>query len=170
MGQHQDRIGWSFTLVLAEAAREEPMTQQTQNICITFIQRRPNVEDVGTTWYKCYTNVLCLLWTCPAWSSWSLRRHNQEIAMWAVGVTCRGLADQLTSPEHWPRKHTEPPIFMIHDITPNSALNIVPVFCLRIISQIVCPPSICIFIIFTHKQLLDSQSETSAARSGSKTG
>ena len=34
---------------------------QTQNICITFIQRRPNVFDVGPTLYKCYTNVLCLL-------------------------------------------------------------------------------------------------------------
>ena len=35
--------------------------QQTQNICITFVQRRPNVFDVGPTLYKCYTNVLCLL-------------------------------------------------------------------------------------------------------------
>ena len=30
-------------------------TQQTQNICITFAQRRPNAFD------NCYTNVLCLL-------------------------------------------------------------------------------------------------------------
>ena len=36
-------------------------TQQTQNICITFVQRRPNVFDVGPTLYKCHTNVLCLL-------------------------------------------------------------------------------------------------------------
>ena len=36
-------------------------TQQTQNMCTTFIQRRPNVSDVGPTLYKCYTNVLCLL-------------------------------------------------------------------------------------------------------------
>ena len=35
-------------------------TQQTQHICITFIQCRPNVFDVGPTLYKCYTNVLCL--------------------------------------------------------------------------------------------------------------
>ena len=35
-------------------------TQQTRNICITFIQRRPNVF-VGQTLYKWYTNVLCLL-------------------------------------------------------------------------------------------------------------
>ena len=36
-------------------------SQSTQNICIKFIQRRPNVFDVGPTLYKCYTNVLCLL-------------------------------------------------------------------------------------------------------------
>ena len=36
-------------------------TQKTQNICIIFVQRRPNVFDVGSTLYKCYTNALCLL-------------------------------------------------------------------------------------------------------------
>ena len=36
-------------------------SQQTQNFCITFVQRRPNVFDVGPTLYKCYTNILCLL-------------------------------------------------------------------------------------------------------------
>ena len=36
-------------------------TQQTQNICITFVQRRPNVFDVGPTLYKCYTQDMCLL-------------------------------------------------------------------------------------------------------------
>ena len=36
-------------------------SQQKQNICITFIQCRTNVEDVGPTLYKCYANVLCLL-------------------------------------------------------------------------------------------------------------
>ena len=35
--------------------------QQTQNICITFIQRRHNVFDVGPTLYTCYTNALFLL-------------------------------------------------------------------------------------------------------------
>ena len=39
----------------------ETLSQQTQNICITFIQCWTNVEDVGPTLYKCYTNVLCLL-------------------------------------------------------------------------------------------------------------
>ena len=32
-------------------------SQKTQNICKTFVQRRPNVFDVGPTLYKCYTNV-----------------------------------------------------------------------------------------------------------------
>ena len=36
-------------------------SQQTQNICITFVKCWANVEDVGTTLYKCYTNVLCVL-------------------------------------------------------------------------------------------------------------
>ena len=36
------------------------VSQETQNICITFIQRRPNVFDVGPTLYKCNRNVLCL--------------------------------------------------------------------------------------------------------------
>ena len=35
--------------------------QQTQNICITFIQCRPNVFHARTTLYKCYSDVLCLL-------------------------------------------------------------------------------------------------------------
>ena len=35
--------------------------QQSQNICITFVQCWTNVEDVGPTLYKCYTSVLCLL-------------------------------------------------------------------------------------------------------------
>ena len=37
------------------------LSRQAQNMCITFIQRRPNVFHVGPTLYKCYTNVLCLL-------------------------------------------------------------------------------------------------------------
>ena len=36
-------------------------TQQKQSICITFVQCRANVEDVGLTLHKCFTNVLCLL-------------------------------------------------------------------------------------------------------------
>ena len=36
-------------------------SQHTENICITFVQRRPNVFDVGPALNKCYTNVWCLL-------------------------------------------------------------------------------------------------------------
>ena len=36
-------------------------SQQTQNICITYVRCWTNGEDVGPTLYKCYTNVLCLL-------------------------------------------------------------------------------------------------------------
>ena len=45
-------------------SREHPLLvifQQAQNICMTFLQRRPNVFDVGPTLYKFYTIVLCLL-------------------------------------------------------------------------------------------------------------
>ena len=34
--------------------------QQTQNICITFLQCWTNAEDVGPALYKC-SNILCLL-------------------------------------------------------------------------------------------------------------
>ena len=39
----------------------EPGTQQTQHICITFIQRRPNVFDVGPTLYK-VIQMFCVHW------------------------------------------------------------------------------------------------------------
>ena len=39
----------------------QTIIQYTRNICITFVQCWTNVEDVGPTLYKCYTNVLCLL-------------------------------------------------------------------------------------------------------------
>ena len=35
--------------------------QQTRDICITVIQRRPNVFDVGSTLYKVIQMILCLL-------------------------------------------------------------------------------------------------------------
>ena len=46
-------------------------TLQTQNICLTFVQRRPNVFDVGPTLYKCHTHILCLLGS----SGW---QHDQK--------------------------------------------------------------------------------------------
>ena len=35
-----------------EMVVDDAVSQKTQNICITFIQRRPNVFDVGPTLYK----------------------------------------------------------------------------------------------------------------------
>ena len=39
----------------------QDISSKTQNICITFVQRQPNVFDVGPILYKCYTNMLCLM-------------------------------------------------------------------------------------------------------------
>ena len=36
------------------------VSQQTQNICLTFVECWTNVADAGPTLYKCYTNVSCL--------------------------------------------------------------------------------------------------------------
>ena len=41
--------------------REHSPSHQTENICMTFIQFRPNVFDIGPALYKCYKNVLRLL-------------------------------------------------------------------------------------------------------------
>ena len=49
-------------------------TQQTQNICITFVQCWASVEDVGPKLYKCYTNVLCSLGIMTA----SVMQRKQE--------------------------------------------------------------------------------------------
>ena len=39
-------------------------SQQTKNICITFVQCWTNVEDVGPTLYKCY-KMFCVCWDTP---------------------------------------------------------------------------------------------------------
>ena len=59
LAHHLTDIG-SCRLVIAASSKQYQIScysQQTQNICITFIQRRPNIFDVGSTLYKCYTNV-----------------------------------------------------------------------------------------------------------------
>ena len=53
--------GISLSLMHDQMAAHHVGAQQTQNICITFVQRRHHVFDVGPTLYKCYTNDLCLL-------------------------------------------------------------------------------------------------------------
>ena len=45
----------------ARTTSELSRSQQTQNICISFVQCRPNVFNIGLTLYKCNTN-LCVWW------------------------------------------------------------------------------------------------------------
>ena len=44
-----------------------------KNVCITFVQRWTNVEDVGSTLYKCYTIFLCLLGSVWKWEGQYLK-------------------------------------------------------------------------------------------------
>ena len=44
-----------------QGLRESPPAMQTQNICITFIQRQPNVFDVGPALYK-VIHMFCVRW------------------------------------------------------------------------------------------------------------
>ena len=69
-------------------------TQQAQNICVTCIQRRPNVFDVGPALYKCYTNVFCLLdRACHWWHNTGLDTfvgayiHSQQCCIWMASCT-----------------------------------------------------------------------------------
>ena len=48
------------TLNKCTMLRSPPAAQQTQDICITFIQRRPNVFDVGPTLHEVIQMFLCL--------------------------------------------------------------------------------------------------------------
>ena len=78
-------------------------TQHTQNICITCMQRRPNVFDVGPTLYKCYINILCLLgkdaW---CWEKTSFSASNEfllkQLALFPFYSDHEGLND-------WVRRH-----------------------------------------------------------------
>ena len=60
-GAVSERSPYTISPQLRDSHTSNSATPQTQNICITFIQRRPNVEDVGPALYKCFTNVSCLL-------------------------------------------------------------------------------------------------------------
>ena len=49
---------WGYTKWCPFVIQRGPASQQTQTICITFVQCWTNV---GPTLHKCYTNALCLL-------------------------------------------------------------------------------------------------------------
>ena len=61
--------------------------KQTQNICITFIQRRPNVFDAGPTLYKCYTN-FSVGWVTTHLLSYILKGENIHM--------CANLSENIT--------------------------------------------------------------------------
>ena len=53
--------------------RESPPAQQTQDICMTFMQCRPNVFDVGPTLHK-VIQMFCVYWvTIQNWGSSSFQ-------------------------------------------------------------------------------------------------
>ena len=66
-GLHLLCTWWGFAGRPALSSVGHGISQQTQNICITFVQCWTNVENVGPTLYKCYTNVLCLLGYRAGW-------------------------------------------------------------------------------------------------------
>ena len=63
-------------------------TIQSQH-CITLVQRWTNVFDVGTTLYKCYTDVLCLLEYVSFIAGDNIVFLWWDDARWAVGTCCR---------------------------------------------------------------------------------
>ena len=70
--------------------------QKTQNICITFIQRRPNVFDVGPTLYSTLgqhcINVIQIFCVCWAIDQLSLQSH-KEIAVY---MFCKWLPSEYS--------------------------------------------------------------------------
>ena len=63
----QELAGWTTRVWSADSSKHK-----------TFVQRRPNVFDVGPTLYQSYTNILCLLG--------SLGRKCQKSYRTAIGV------------------------------------------------------------------------------------
>ena len=55
------KIKYRLITTTPTRANNGATSQQTRNICTSFVQRWPNVFDVGPTLCKCHTNVLCLL-------------------------------------------------------------------------------------------------------------
>ena len=61
-------------------AKKRRKNSRLVNVCIPFIQRPPNVSDVGPTLYKCYTNDLCSHGKAPMWHSfeWLIGTFSSE--------------------------------------------------------------------------------------------
>ena len=62
-------------------------SQQTQNICMTFVQCWTNIFNVGSTLCKCHTNVLlryCIWWWLNNSLSYSARCHYMAVAITGI--------------------------------------------------------------------------------------
>ena len=55
-GTEPRTLAWKAAVLTTTLGPPPAQPRKHKNICITFIQRRPNVFDVGPTLYKCYTN------------------------------------------------------------------------------------------------------------------
>ena len=58
---HDPLIFITADVFLSMACNIDQFPSNTKQFCITFIHCRTNVEDVGPTLFKCYTNVVCLI-------------------------------------------------------------------------------------------------------------
>ena len=63
---------------------EQIPAHRIQNICMTFVQCWTNVEDVGPTLYKCYTNVLGLLGVCIYSRRLSAAEQDATLPCWTI--------------------------------------------------------------------------------------
>ena len=73
-------------------------TQQTQDMCITFVKRRSNVFDVGPVLFKCYTHVLCLLTRAPGPA---VKANISVSLLHLAGVGPAIRVDFVTSHQEW---------------------------------------------------------------------
>ena len=75
----QDLESVTYVIIIVKLYLQIPTYKTTQNICITFIQRRSNVFYVGPTLYKCYTHVIQMLYKCVFWVSLKRTSHISHI-------------------------------------------------------------------------------------------
>ena len=103
--QHWVNVSCLLDAYQAKPNKHKTFVQRFYNVCITFVQRRPNVFDVGPTLYKCYTNVLCLLGrhclTVCLFVCWtaSTKRWSNAVLMFNVGPASPAMGQHETQIE-----------------------------------------------------------------------
>ena len=86
----------NIELTLNKCLRESPPAQQTQYICITFIQRWPNVFDVGPTLHKVIQMFLCLLgMSIQAWVKQFQHPSSNTVSLFSSKRPSRGKGQDL---------------------------------------------------------------------------